>query len=334
MIIVKTPLRISLLGGGTDYPQWLRFHPGSVLGGTINKYSYIQARIIPDVFPYKSRIVYSDIELVQRNEDIQHKYVRELIKYFQLDDFNLEITHTADLPARSGTGSSSAFLAGLVQALYLIKWGITYPCGFENLSREVIHIEQKLLKEAVGFQDAIFAANGGFQHISFDKSHRDYFMAEEIFLSPQQLFLLNNHSMLFYLGGRKEPASAVAATYVNSLTENRFIMEELSILAKFGKRVLLDGNMEELAGLVEYGWELKKSLSANISNPLIDTYYSFAKKAGAWGGKVLGAGGNSCLYLLAPPAKQYHIEKVLPLARIAFQFEEGHKGSEVILNAP
>jgi D-glycero-alpha-D-manno-heptose-7-phosphate kinase len=327
VIISRTPFRISFLGGGTDYPGWYRQHGGQVLATTIDKYCYITARHLPPFLEYRYRIAYSRVETCERIDQIAHPAVRAVLSHLGIER-GVEIHHDADLPARSGMGSSSSFTVGLLHALHALEGRII---GKRQLAREGIHIEQDVLKETVGSQDQVNAAYGGLNHIVFHPN--DDITVHPITVSQERLRELNAHLMLFYTG-IKRTASDVAASYVGNLEEKR---RQLRILASFvdeGIAVLNGkGSIQDFGALLHEGWELKRSLGASVANPDVDGIYARARAAGALGGKVTGAGGGGFFLLFVPPARQAEVAAALDhLISVPFRFDSA--GSQIIFLDP
>ena len=327
MIISRTPFRISLFGGGTDYPAWYREHGGAVLATTIDKYCYLTCRYLPPFFEHRLRVVYSKIETCQSVDELQHPAAREVLKYLQIDR-GVEIHHDGDLPARSGMGSSSAFTVGLLHALYALKGQMPSK---QQLALESIKIEQDILKETVGSQDQVLAAYGGLNHVVFEPAGE--ISVRPMTLLPEALQDLNAHLMLFYTG-IKRTASEVAQTYVADVDVKKrqlrimkdLVAEALSVLN--GRRPLVG-----LGQLLHEAWEAKRSLSPVVSNRVTDDIYAAALAAGALGGKLTGAGGGGFMLLFAPPNKHDRIREALrTLVHVPFSFE--YAGSQVIFFSP
>ncbi len=323
MIISRTPFRLSFFGGGTDYPAWFRNHGGAVLATTINKYCYLTCRYLPPFFEHRIRLVYSKIESCQTVDEIAHPAVREILRYLQIDR-GVEIHHDGDLPARSGMGSSSAFVVGLLHALYALKG---HMVSKRQLATEGIHIEQERLKETVGSQDQISAAYGGFNHIAFLPNGD--FSITPMTLSVERMQELNSHLMLFYTG-IKRTASDVAESYVTDIESRKRQLRIMKDLVEEGVSIL--NSHSDIAGfgeLLHEAWEAKRSLSAKVSNPHVDEIYTEARAAGAIGGKLTGAGGGGFLLLFAPPACHGAIREGLNrLIHVPFKLEGS--GSQII----
>jgi D-glycero-alpha-D-manno-heptose-7-phosphate kinase len=328
MIITRTPFRISFFGGGTDYPGWYREHGGAVLATTIDKYCYISCRHLPPFFEHKHRIVYSRIENARENNDIEHPAVRAVLNWANVVD-GLEIHHDGDLPARSGLGSSSAFTVGLAHALYCLRGQMVSK---SILARDAIHVEQDLIGENVGSQDQVSAAYGGFNRIDFHRN--DTFEVTPVILPSLRRDELRDHLMLCFTGVSRI-ADAIAKSKIdnlkNSETElNRMremVDEAVSILAN--SRVPID----EFGKLLDLSWKYKRSLSDQVSTPQIDQIYEEAMRAGALGGKILGAGGGGFMLLFAKPNRHASIrERLKELVHVNFNFEDS--GSRVVLYQP
>jgi D-glycero-alpha-D-manno-heptose-7-phosphate kinase len=327
MIISRTPFRISFFGGGTDYPAWYRRDGGAVLGTTINKYCYITCRYLPPFFEHRFRIVYSRSEEVLTVDEIAHPAVREVLRYLGIHQ-GVEIHHDGDLPARSGLGSSSAFTVGLLHALLALKGQMPNKA---RLAGDSIYIEHERIRETVGCQDQVLAAHGGFNHIVF-RSDGD------ISVRPMTLPLersreLNRHLMLFFTG-IKRTASAVAQSYMRDFTT---IERQLSLMRDMvdeGIEILTSGDdLSRFGRLLHESWVAKRSLSARVTNPQVETIYAEAMAAGALGGKLIGAGGGGFMLLFVRPEDQARVRARLgTLLHVPFLFEP--HGSQIIFYDP
>jgi len=328
VIITKTPYRISFFGGGTDHPAWYREHKGRVLATTFDKYCYISIRPLPQFFDHKYRVVYSKIESVNAINEIQHPSVREALRYFNCNQ-GLEIHHDGDLPARSGLGSSSSFTVGMINAMNALN-GI-YSSSYE-LASTAIHIEQDLIKECVGSQDQISAAYGGFNEIEFYKD--DTFSVEPKVFDRGRVKELNSHLMLFFTGISRF-SSEVAESQVSNIKNCYSQMNELYDMVGEGSSILSNVNtsINDFGKLLHKAWENKRSLSNKVTNTEIDELYNAAIKAGATGGKVLGAGGGGFILFFVKPENQDKVKEVLSsLTFVPFEFE--NTGSKVVLYQP
>lgn len=323
MVISRTPFRISFFGGGTDYPAWYKKHGGSVLATTIDKYCYISVRYLPPFFGDKYRLAYSKIESCKKLDEIIHPSVREIIRFLRVDE-GLEIHHDADLPARSGLGSSSAFTVGLLNALHALKGRMINK---QQIAKESIHLEQDILRETVGSQDQVLASYGGFNHVTF---HPDgEITLKPVTLSSRRIKDLENHLMLFYTGIPRT-ASEVARSYVKKIDDQK---RQLTIMQNSVEAALsiLAGHQDIKAfgELLDEFWQIKRTLSSQVSSSFIDEIYENAKNAGAIGGKLIGAGGGGFLLLFVPPAKQKKVrDNLKKLIYVPFRFES--QGSRII----
>jgi D-glycero-alpha-D-manno-heptose-7-phosphate kinase len=305
MIIARTPFRISFLGGGTDYPVWYRKHGGAVLGATIDKYGYITCRYLPPFHEHRISVVYSRIECCDAIDEIQHPAAREVLRYLNVDR-GIEIHHDADLPARSGMGSSSAFTVGLLHAVHALQGRIV---GKQQLALESIHIEQNILKEAVGSQDQVHAAHGGLNHVLFHSNGE--ISVRPLTISSQRVAEFNAHLMLFYTG-IKRTASTVAETFVNGIEERKRQLRIMKDLVDEGIAVL--SGQSDLMGfgdLLHEAWQAKRALSSTVSNDEVNSLYARARGAGAVGGKLTGAGGGGFLLLFVDPDRQQDVRQEL-----------------------
>ncbi len=328
MIISRTPFRISFFGGGTDYPVWYNEHGGSVLATSINKYCYITLRYLPPCFDYKHRIVYSKQETVKNISEIQHPSVRETLRFINLDR-GIEIHHDGDLPARTGLGSSSAFTVGLLNALYALKGKMVTK---RQLALETIHIEQNRIKENVGSQDQTTAAFGGFNKIEF--GGEQHIQVQPITLNAEKNQLLQDHLMLFFTGFARR-ASEIAGEQIKKTPEKKNELKKMSEMVDEAISILNgnNSNITDFGKLMHETWMIKRSLTNKITNPLIDKIYDTAVKAGALGGKLLGAGGGGFILFFVKPELQPKVkEKLKNLLYVPFKFE--NLGSQIIYYAP
>jgi|SRR5688572_8153225 len=327
MILSRTPYRISFFGGGTDYPSWYRAHGGQVLATTINKYCYISARYLPPFFDHNFRVVYSRIENCQAIDDIEHPAVRECLRHVKFEQ-GLEIHHDGDLPARSGIGSSSAFVVGMLHALYALKG--TMPTK-ERLAHEAIHIEQVQLKEVVGCQDQVMAAYGGSHRVDFLPSGE--FRMTPLTLHRDRLEALNSHLMLFFTG-IKRTATTIARSYASGTADVERQLRTMGAMVDEALGILAGGSdLTSFGRLLHEGWLAKRSLSPHLSNPIVDGIYESARAAGAIGGKLIGAGGGGFMLLFARPSDHERIrERLRRLVHVPFRFE--HEGSRIIFFDP
>ena len=328
MIITRTPYRISFFGGGTDHPAWYRENGGKVLASTFDKYCYISLRSLPPFFSHKYRIVYSVIESINELEEINHPAVREVLKFLNCK-IGLEIHHDGDLPARSGLGSSSAFTVGLLNAMNAFNYQFKSPY---MLAKNAIHIEQNLIRECVGSQDQISASYGGFNEIEFYKD--DTFSVEPLIVLEDRKVELNNNLMLFFTGISRF-SSQVAESQLKNMANCASEMNELQQMVDDGISILtnLQNPLDDFGFLLDSAWQIKKNLSNKITNSKINELYDSAIKAGALGGKILGAGGGGFVLFYVKPENQAEVKKTLSsLTYVPFKFE--NTGSKVVLHQP
>lgn len=328
MIISKTPFRISFFGGGTDYPAWYREHGGAVLSASIDKYCYITCRYLPPFFDHKYRIVYSRIENVKSVEEIQHPAVREVLRYLECDR-GLEIHHDGDLPARAGLGSSSSFTVGMLHTLSALKGRYVSK---ETLGRQAIHVEQTLIGENVGSQDQLAAAYGGFNKIRFFRD--DDFSVEPVILPRNRRKQLQDHLMLFFTGLQRN-APEIAKSKIENLSRRTDELHAMKQMVIEALEILQDGGraIEGFGELLDHGWQLKRSLSEQVSNDVVDRLYGRARDAGAIGGKLLGAGGGGFMLLFVRPEQQHAVRQALAdLIHVPFEFEDS--GTRIVLYQP
>lgn len=328
MIITKTPYRISFFGGGTDYPGWYRENGGLVLATTIDKYCYISCRYLPPFFEHKYRIVYSRIESVRGISEIEHPAVRAVLDWAKCTK-GLEIHHDGDLPARSGIGSSSSFTVGLVNAIEALNGSHVTK---DEIAKHAIHIEQNIIKENVGSQDQISAAYGGFNRIEFNRD--DTFDVRPIILPAAKIKMLEDHLMLFFTG-LSRIASDIAKSKIEHLKDRAEELNRIRDMVNEGLAILQgrDEMLDDFGRLLGESWEHKKKLSEKVSTPRINQIYDAAIKAGASGGKILGAGGGGFLLLFVKPELQANVrERLYNLIHVPFKFE--NSGSRIVLYQP
>jgi D-glycero-alpha-D-manno-heptose-7-phosphate kinase len=327
MIITSTPYRISFFGGGTDYAVWFGEHGGAVLAASINRYCYISCRFYPPFFEHRHRIVWSRIETVQKTADIQHPVVREAIQYLDIQE-GLEIHHDGDLPARTGLGSSSAFAVGMLHALYALKGELVSK---HKLATEAIHLEQNLLHESVGIQDQITTAYGGLNLIEIDGTGA--FQVRPVPVAPLRKQALQDHLLLIYTGIART-ASQIAKKQIASIPNKTAVLRRMHAMVYEAAEVLTgDGDIREFGRLLHETWELKRSISPEVSTPLIDDLYVRAREAGAIGGKLLGAGGGGFVVLFVEPQKrQAVLDALKDFLMVPFEIESN--GTHIVLYEP
>jgi D-glycero-alpha-D-manno-heptose-7-phosphate kinase len=324
MIITRTPLRISFFGGGTDLPDWFRTHGGAVLSTTINKYLFISCRDMSPYWEFKNRFVYgSKTETVSSIDEIDHPAIREALRFMQLP-YGIDMHYNTDIPARSGMGSSSAFTVGLLRALYGMNGKMISD---RRLAQEAIHVEQDLIGEAVGCQDQIAAAFGGFNHIVF---HEDgNFEVNPVIIPKFRLQELNDHLVLVYTGIQRI-ASKIEEKKIKQLGDHgvelqaiqRYVDDALELLNR-------DDPIEEFGALLHETWQMKKKLSDEVTNDNLDELYERCRSNGAIGGKLLGTGGGGFMLLFVKPESRETMLRALPdFSPVSFSFDT--TGSQII----
>jgi D-glycero-alpha-D-manno-heptose-7-phosphate kinase len=329
MIISRTPFRISFFGGGTDYPTWIQENGGAVIGTTINHFCYISCRYLPPFFEHNYRICYSKIESVEFIGQIEHPAVNGVLSYLKFQDQGLEIHHDADLPARAGLGSSSAFVVGLCNALLALR-GQSISQG--ELTQLAIHIEQKIIKETVGCQDQTLTAHGGLNAVYFFPNGN--ISVHPVIAPEKRIEMLQDHLLLFFTGFSRY-ADEIAKSKVANFQMRKNELHQMRRMVDKSLDIL-QNEREDLSAfgeLLHESWQLKKSLSDKISSPRINEIYEKGIQAGAIGGKLLGAGGGGFMLFFVPPHKQEAVKQALSdLLHVPFRFE--NSGSSIIVHQP
>ncbi len=324
-----TPLRVSFFGGGTDYPDYFMQHGGAVLATAIDKYVYLMVSPLTRFSDHKFRISYSITELCHSVDEIKHPSVRECLRFMGIDG-GLEINVASDLPARTGLGSSSSFTVGLLHALHAYKGQQVSP---QQLAEEAVHVEQQMIKERVGCQDQFMAAYGGLSYLQFDRLAGVH--ASPVPIKADRLEDLSSRLLLFYTGLQRS-AHEVLEKQISNTKEGRLETElqQIKDRVQTGLKLLgSDTDLDEFGELLHESWQLKKSLSSQISNPYIDDCYAAARNAGAIGGKLLGAGGGGFLLIYSNPKSQSTIRMALSnLQEVKIQFAP--YGSRLIFYQP
>jgi D-glycero-alpha-D-manno-heptose-7-phosphate kinase len=328
MIITRTPLRISFFGGGTDYPVWYREHGGAVLSTTIDKCCYITCRRLPPFFEYHSRISYSKVENVTQNSAIEHPSVRGCLQFLGIDE-GVEIHHVADLPARTGLGTSSAFTVGFLLGLYALREQMRNK---HALALDAIHVEQEVVKEAVGSQDQISAAYGGFNRINFHANGE--LEIKQVITPAARLTALQQHCALFFTGFSRT-ASEIAKEQIKVTPQRKRELEAMGQMVDEAEAIVSNPNrsLDEFGHLLHESWQIKRTLTQNITNNSLDEIYEAGRSAGALGGKLLGAGGGGfMLFFVAPERRKELRMRLKNLLCVPFSFS--NRGSQVIVNEP
>ncbi len=321
MIITQTPLRISLFGGGTDFPDFFREEEGAALSSAIDKYIFV---IIKARFDKLIRVGYTRTEMVERVDQVQHDLVRETLRLTGIER-GVEIATMADIPSEgTGLGSSSTVTVGLLNAMYVYLNDVR-PAA--ELARQACTIELERLGRPIGLQDQYIAAFGGLRLLRF---RPDGVEVEAIRLSDSTRHCLSQSLLLFYTGQTREAHTILAAQREN-IPARRAALRQLKAQAEEGRRLLLAEQLDDLGRLLHEGWQVKQQLAAGISNGQIAEMYETARRAGALGGKVCGAGGGGFLLLYCPREDQARLRAALHAYReLPFHLEPD--GSKVILN--
>ncbi|MBO5468866.1 MAG: kinase [Lachnospiraceae bacterium] len=327
MIITKTPFRMSFFGGGTDMEDYFKENGGAVLSTTFDKYCYVNVRHLPRFFDYSTELSYSKTERVTDVNDIQHPAIREAMK--MLDMREIRLTYEADLPARSGLGTSSSFAVGMLNAFYALKGKYASK---KKLADEAIYLERVLCNEAGGWQDQIAASFGGFNRINFNA---DGYEVLPVIISPERKRQLNNNLMMFFTGFTRFSSDVQKANKVSSTEEKRARLKKMYELVDEAESILTnkERDLDDFGRLLDVTWKLKKGTGSAISTGSIDELYEKGMTSGALGGKLLGAGGGGFLVFYVQPEKQEAVKEAMKdLMYIQFKFEDG--GTRVIHYSP
>lgn len=326
MIITRTPFRMSFFGGGTDMEDYFRENGGAVLSTTFDKYCYVNVRHLPRFFDYSTELTYSKTERVKNVEDIQHPAIRNAMKL--LDMHEIRLTYEADLPARSGLGTSSSFAVGMLNAFYALKGKYADK---KKLADEAIYLERDLCNEAGGWQDQIAASFGGFNRINFSA---DGYEVLPVIISPERKKQLNDNLMMFFTGFPRFSSEVQKANHVTAVDKHAQL-RKMCALVDDAEKVLTDRSksLDEFGELLDHTWRLKRQTGSAISTDSIDSLYQKGMEAGALGGKLLGAGGGGFLVFYVRPEKQEAVRRAMEgLMYIPFAFEES--GTRVIHYTP
>lgn len=330
MIITQTPFRMSFFGGGTDMESFFIKHGGAVLSTTFDKYCYVNVRHLPRFFDYSTELSYSRTERVTSIEDIEHPAIRNAMK--MLDMHEIRLTYEADLPARSGLGTSSSFAVGMLNAFYALKGKYADK---KKLADEAIYLERVLCEEAGGWQDQIAASFGGFNRINFNIDGT--YDVLPVIISPERKKNLNDNLMMFFTGFTRfssDVQKANAGTKETQEAKEKRYLEMLSLVDK-AEQILTDKNadLDDFGRLLDHTWKLKKQTGSAVSTNSIDALYEKGMQAGALGGKLLGAGGGGFLVFYVQPEYQKAVKEAMKeLLYIPFRFEDG--GTRVIHYTP
>ncbi len=326
MIITKTPFRMSFFGGGTDMESYFREHGGAVISTTFDKYCYVTVRHLPRFFDYTTELSYSQIERVANVDEIHHPAIRNAMQ--MLDMHELRLTYDADLPARSGLGTSSSFAVGMLNAFYALKGKFVDK---RRLADEAIKLERELCNEAGGWQDQIAAAFGGLNRIDF---HSDGYDVRPVTVSASRKHRLNDNLMMFFTGFTRFSADIQSRNNIIAGEKVQYL-KEMKSLVDDAERILVDPSLDldDFGRLLDHTWRLKRQTGSQISTNCIDMLYEKGLAAGALGGKLLGAGGGGFLLFYVQPEHQAAVRKAMQdLLYVPFLFEDS--GSKVLYFAP
>jgi len=327
MIITRTPFRMSFFGGGTDIESFFRENGGAVISTTFDKYCYVTVRHLPRFFDYSSEFSYQTTERVSSLDEIKHPAIRNAMK--MLDMHEIRLTYEADLPARSGLGTSSSFAVGMLNAFYALKGKYADK---KKLADEAIYLERTLCNEAGGWQDQIAASYGGFNRINFntDGTYDVY----PVIIHPDRKKDLENNLMMFFTGFTRFSSDLQKAN-ATGYAEKKAQLKEMFTLVDEAEKIMTDNhsNLDDFGYLLDKTWRLKRQTGGAITTNSIDELYEKGIKAGALGGKLLGAGGGGFLLFYVRPENRTAMMKAMnDLLYVPFQFEDG--GTRVIHYTP
>lgn len=317
---------MSFFGGGTDIPTFFNEHGGAVISTTFDKYCFVNVRHLPPFMPYFSELVYSKIERVNSIDDILHPLIRECMRFHDIHEIRL--TYEGDLPARTGLGTSSTFAVGMLNAFCALKGKMMSKA---LLAQEAIHVERNILHEHGGWQDQVAAAYGGFNRIDFKDNQ---FKVSPIIIHPDRKNQLNDSLLLFYTGVTRFSSEVQKDTFADPEAKKAQLKEMLSLVDE-AQSILEDRNsdLNDFGRMLDQTWKLKRGTGNKVSNCSIDTLYERGIRAGALGGKLLGAGGGGFLLFFAEPEKkQTVIDALDDLMHVPFRFE--NEGTSIVYYNP
>ncbi len=324
MIISRTPFRVSLVGGGSDFREYYRDKPGSVVATAINKYMYVT---VNKRFDDTIRVSYTRTEIVEKLDDLQHALIREAMRMVGVTR-GIEVTTIADIPAGIGLGSSSTLTVGVLNALQAY---MGRHVSAEELAQKACEVEIEILKKPIGKQDQYLAAYGGLQHVSFEPD--ETVRVNPIICSHETKRSLVRHLMLFYTGIDRASSSVLqeAKSKINSNGRTRASLDEMVRLAECLRQMLRKNELNSIGEILDRGWALKKNMGSKVTNGVLDGYYDLAREAGAEGGKILGAGGGGCLLLFVRENRQREVMEAMKSTRLTpIEFDCEPEGSKII----
>lgn len=326
MIITKTPFRMSFFGGGTDLESFFKEHGGSVISTTFDKYCYITVRHLPRFFDYKTHLTYSKTEYINNYDEIEHPLIRNAMEF--LDMHELRLTYDSDLPARSGLGTSSSFAVGMLNAFYCLKGKYVDK---KRLADEAIYLERTLCNEVGGWQDQIAAAYGGLNRINFSGNGYEVL---PIIIDPERKIMLQNNILMFFTGFVRYSSEVQKTNASSGIEKTKKLLAMLDLVDR-AEDILVDKNkdLDDFGRLLDETWRTKKETGKAVSTSEIDLLYEKGIRAGALGGKLLGAGGGGFLIFYVQPEKQDAVKYAMKdLLYIPFEFETG--GTQVVHYTP
>jgi len=324
MIVVRSPLRISLGGGGTDLPSYYQDHGGFLVAAAIDKYVYIT---LHQTFGEELIVKYSKLERVKAIHDVEHPIVREALKHVKITAPHLEIASMADIPAGTGLGSSGSFTTALLKALHTLKKNLIHP---RELAEEACHIELNLLQEPIGKQDQYIAAFGGITCFKFNADHG--VEAWPLSIDQETLYNLEDNLLLFFTGYSRSASNILREQDQKTRSSDSEMIDNLHFVKELGLKsqaALESGDLHQFADLMNVHWQHKKKRSGNMSNSKIDEWYELACANGALGGKVIGAGGGGFLmFYTEEKMRLRHVLREAGLTEVRFRFD--FSGTQVI----
>ena len=327
MIISKTPFRISLFGGGTDFPNYFNQYGGKTIGFSINKYCYIFFRNGNKLMDYNYRLAYSKIEAVRKISQIKHPSIKHTCKFYNYQK-PFDLLHNGDLPAKTGLGSSSSFTVGMCKIFRYLKGENDDPY---ELAKNAIFIEQKKIKETVGSQDQVFAAFGGFNCITFKK--KDDFMVNRFFLPTNKIEIIKKNFVLVYTK-KSRYAEDIEKSKKKIFLKKLDYYHELNKITEIAYNEIFNTNQIDikiLGELLMESWSKKKQLSKKVTNRQLDQIYNYAISKGAYGGKLLGAGGGGFFLFVVPDKKLKIFKQSLSKKHQIVEFDIASRGSSLII---
>jgi D-glycero-alpha-D-manno-heptose-7-phosphate kinase len=327
MIISRAPVRFSLGGGGTDLPSYSRQHGGFLVAAAIDKYIFVAANAR---FQNSIRLAYSKTEIVDSVDEIEHRIFREALRATDVRD-SIELVSIADVPSNTGLGSSSTFTVALLNALHAFKQKFV---STQQLAEEACNIEINILKEPIGKQDQYISAFGGITAFTFNKDGS--VEVERVPVQPEVIDELQMNLLIFY-SGIERPASTVLTEQGNTIKENKENaverMHRIKALGYETRRILMEGSVDEYGELLHEHWTNKRKLASKMTDSVIDEHYEAARKAGAIGGKLMGAGGGGFFMFYARPAERRAVYAEMcrrGLQPLRWQFD--HDGARIVAN--